>query len=58
MPVPAPAVILHAVLFVAIVVGYTVLTALGHDGNALLGLLVGQAAGAGIQAGTEPVARV
>lgn len=47
-------VILHGILAGLLIVGYIVLTALGHDGNALLAALGGQGAGAGIQlAGTR-----
>jgi hypothetical protein len=40
---------LHSVLAVVLVAGYVLLTALGHDGSALLYILGGQAAGGMIQ---------
>lgn len=47
---------LHSVLAVVLVAGYVILTALGHDGSALLYILGGQAAGGMIQktSGTTP----
>jgi hypothetical protein len=39
----------HTILAVAILIAYTVLTALGVDGNALLALFGGQMLGAGVQ---------
>lgn len=40
---------MHTTLALALIVSYTVLTGMGLDANALLGILAGQAAGAGIQ---------
>lgn len=45
---------LHVVVAVVLVVAYTVLTVLGHDGNPLLVLLGGQAVGGGIQVVSKP----
>jgi hypothetical protein len=39
----------HTILAVAVLIAYTVLTALGVDGNALFAILGGQALGAGVQ---------
>lgn len=43
----------HTLVGSLIVVCYTILSALGHDGNALLAVLGGQAIGAGVQAATS-----
>lgn len=43
------ATLLHTIIAILIIAAYTVLTALGHDGNTLLALLGGQALGAGAQ---------
>lgn len=42
---------LHAVLGIALVIGYVVLSVTGHDGSPLLYFLGGQAAGGMIQKG-------
>ncbi len=39
----------HALISVALIVCYTVLTAIGHDGTVLLGALGGYLGGAGVQ---------
>lgn len=52
MPVTPSAATLHIAFAALMVVCYTILTAVGHDGNALLALLGGQGVGAGIQAAT------
>lgn len=39
--------VVHGLTVVALVVCYTVLSATGHDGNALLGVLAGYLGGAG-----------
>lgn len=46
------ALILHAVVSLALLVAYTVLQALGHDANELLGILAAYLGGAGVQAAT------
>lgn len=43
----------HTLIALSILLSYTVLTALGQDGNVLLALLGGQALGAGAQKLTE-----
>lgn len=40
--------LVHSIVAVAIIAGYVVLTSLGHDGNALLGILGGQALGGAV----------
>lgn len=50
---------LHAVVAVGLLAAYVALTILGHDGNALLGLLAGQLGGLGLthlatEAGKQP----
>lgn len=47
------ALVLHGVLAIVVIAGYIVLTSLGNDGSALLGVLGGQALGGGIQASTN-----
>lgn len=44
----------HTLLALALVVSYTILTALGHDGSPALYILGGQAAGGMIQATKQP----
>lgn len=39
----------HLIVVVAVIAAYTVLTALGHDGNILFGILAGQGVGVGIE---------
>ena len=51
---PNAAIIAHTVLAAVLVIGYVVLTALGHDGNTLLALLGGQGLGGAVQVATEP----
>jgi hypothetical protein len=51
---PLSALILHTLLALAILAAYTALTVTGHDGNALLALLGGQALGAGINVAAAP----
>lgn len=41
----------HTVVVVCLIAAYTVLTVTGHDGTALLGILGGYIAGAGLQQG-------
>lgn len=43
----------HTLIALSILLSYTLLTALGHDGNTILALLGGQALGAGVQKLTE-----
>ena len=45
--------ILHSVLIVVGVTAYVILTALGHDGNAVLTAVLGYAGGAGVSKVTE-----
>jgi hypothetical protein len=40
--VSTPALLVNAVIALALIIGYIVLTALGDDGTALLGLIGGQ----------------
>lgn len=42
----------NAIVAVALIVAYTVLSATGHDGTAVLGLLGGQGISAGLAQGT------
>jgi len=42
-------IITHTVVLIVLAVCYTVITALGHDGNPLLGVIAGYLGGAGIQ---------
>lgn len=44
------AAILHTAIVIAAVCAYVILTALGHDGNAVFAFLGGQAAGGIVQA--------
>lgn len=46
----------HTVVVICLVAAYTVLTVTGHDGTALLGILGGYIAGAGLQGGIERAA--
>jgi hypothetical protein len=46
--------ILHAIIVVAEIVAYTVLTVLGHDGNVIFAVFGGQAIGAVIQSVSSP----
>lgn len=41
----------HTVVVICLIAAYTVLTVTGHDGTALLGVLGGYIAGAGLQGG-------
>ena len=50
--------LVHAAFTLAVVLGYIVLTALGKDGNVLIGTLTGQAASVGIQATTSAASNV
>jgi hypothetical protein len=49
------ALIAHTLFATAVIVCYTVLSATGHDGNALLGVLLGQGVGGGIQIAASKV---
>ncbi len=49
---PSATVLAHSTIAALIVIAYTVLSALGHDANALLALLAGQGLGAGVTAVT------
>jgi hypothetical protein len=44
---------LHTLVVALLLAGYVVLSALGHDADALLGVLAGYIGGAGAQAGAE-----
>lgn len=46
-------VLAHTLVVVILIAAYTVLTVTGHDGTALLGVLGGYLAGAGLQAGVS-----
>lgn len=45
---------LHLIFALAMLVSYTTLTALGHDATVLLGALLGQGAGAGVEKLAKP----
>lgn len=45
------ALVVHAVISVALVVAYVIVTVTGHDGDPLLTLLAGYIVGVGAQAG-------
>lgn len=53
---PSTTVLAHAIIAGIIIIAYTILSGLGHDANALLGLLAGQGLGAGVTAVTSETA--